>query len=123
MFYLGYCTVPILKLRKKTLKWHQRYNLTYQYLKIVFSVNRFVIPGPGKIPENWVILEDIAWRQCVVLYGGYSIMRQNVCEGDMFTCIDMHKNSKMRHSISPRKLDRVFANSKMRHLKCSKILK
>ena len=56
-------------------------------------------------------------------YGGYSIMRQNVCEGDMFTCIDMHKNSKMRHSISPRKLDRVFANSKMRHLKCSKILK
>ena len=50
-------------------------------------------------------------------------MRQNGCEGGMLTYIDMHKNSKMRHSISLRKLDRVFANSKMRHLKFSKILK
>ena len=46
----------------------------------------------------------------IIEYGVYSIMRQNVCEGDMFTCIDMHKNSKMRHSISLRKFDRVFAN-------------
>ena len=36
-----------------------------------------------------------------------------------FTCIDMHKNSKMRHSISLRKFDRVFEISKMRHFKCS----
>ena len=40
-----------------------------------------------------------------------------------FTCIDIHKNSKMRHSISLRKFDRVFENSKMRHLKSWKILK
>ena len=40
-----------------------------------------------------------------------------------FTCIDMHKNSKMWHSISLRNFDRVFENSKMWHLKCSKILK
>ena len=40
-----------------------------------------------------------------------------------FTCIDMHKNSKIQHSISLQKFDRVFANSNIQHFKCSKILK
>ena len=34
----------------------------------------------------------------------------------------MHKNSKIRHSISLRESDQVFENSKIRHFKSSKMV-
>ena len=40
-----------------------------------------------------------------------------------FTCIDMHKNSKIQHSISLRKIDRVFENPKIQHTNGSRVLK
>ena len=44
------------------------------------------------------------------------LLKRKLSEGDMFTCIDMHENSKINQSFFVRKFDRVFENSNMKHL-------